>query len=183
MEVFDIGIGKIGVADSLQDLPPSGVDALLVAEPFLREVRLAGEIAGLTAFAASVAALSEQCDYPILCGCRTVFQNVRHISVLTFAGGRLADIADRTASLSGGYAEGDSLKVFRLKNFRLGLLVDTDVLFADNWKRIAPQCDAVACVALRPSDPDFGYIPTLSSLYGIPYAAAFSGGEILWGTP
>ncbi len=184
MEIFDIGTGKIGVSDAIAQPPPDGVDALLVAEPMLREVVLDREIQGLTAFAADVAALSARCDYPILCGCRTRYRTVRHVSVLTFAGGRLLDIADRTVNLDGGnYLEGDSIKVLRLKKFRLGLLVDTDVLLAENWKRLAAQCDAVACIALRPSDADFAYIPTLSSLFGLPYTAAFSDGDILWGTP
>ena len=103
---------------------------------------------------------------------------------MTFAYGRLVDIADRTLNLSGGdYAEGDSIKILRLKKLDLGVLVDTDILLAKNWKRIAPHCGAVVGIAQDGSDADFGYIPTLSSLFGKPFAAAFSGGEILWGTP
>lgn len=185
MKVVDISVGKIGVANSLgEKLPESGLDAVLVAEPLLREVKLEGEISGITAFAASVAALSESCDYPLLCGCLTRFGAMRHVSVMTFASGRLADIADRTLNLSAEpYCEGDTIKILRLKRFDAGLLVDTDLLLAKNWQKIAPRCDAVIGIAKCGADVDFGYVPTLASLFGKPYAAAFSGGEILWGTP
>lgn len=185
MKVIDIGAAKIGVAQSLREpFGETAVDAALVAEPMLREVRLDGEIKGLTRFAATAADVSRSCDYPILCGCKVLFGSLRHVSIMTFAYGRLVDIADRTLNLSGGdYAEGDSIKILRLKKLDLGVLVDTDILLAKNWKRIAPHCGAVVGIAQDGSDADFGYIPTLSSLFGKPFAAAFSGGEILWGTP
>ncbi len=183
--MIDIGIGKIGVAESLLDQPAeSGIDALLVAEPMLREVRLDSEISGVTKFAVSVAALSAKCDYPIFCGCGTRLGSMRHVSVMTFARGKLLDIADRTFNFTyGGYEEGDTIKIMRLKRFDLALLVDTDILLAKNWKRVASQCDAVAGVGVASGDADYAYIPTLSSLFSKPYAMAFADGQVLWGTP
>lgn len=184
MNRIDLGTGIIGVCADARELPENGIDAALIAKPFAREVRLDEEVSGLTTYAERMAQVSLSRDYPVLCGCRTRYKSVRHLSVLTFCRGRLVDVSDRTVDLDGsGYAVSNSLKVFRLPALRLGLLVDTDVLLANNWKRIAPQCDAIVCVALRPTDADFSYIPTLSSLFARPYAAAFSDGEILWGTP
>lgn len=184
MKIIDIGIGKIGVAESLDSLRAAEIDAALIAKPLLNEVKLDSEIAGLTSFAVSAAEISQNFDYPILCGCTTSFNSLRHISVMTFAYGRLADIADRTYNLGGGgYAEGDAIKILRLKKFDLGLLVDTDVLLAKNWHRIASRCDAIASLALGGSDSDFAYVPTLSSIFNKPYAVAFAEGEISWGTP
>lgn len=182
---MDIGVGKIGIADSLDDAFPSdGLDAALVAEPMNREVLLDKEIAGISSFAAHVAGKTNRLSYPLLCGCITRLGSVRHMSVMTFSRGRLADIADRTLSLcGGGFTDGDTIKVLRLKRFDMGLLVDTDILLAKNWKRITPQCAAVVCIGKSAGEEDFTYIPTLSSLFGKPYAAVFAGGEILWGDP
>ncbi len=185
MKVVNIGVGKVGVANSLTDaLSGETPDVVLIARSMAEEVRLDNEIAGRTAFAAQAAALSAQCACPVLCGCGTRLGEDRRVSVMTFAFGRLVDIADRTLNLSGGdYREGDTIKILRLKNFDLGLLVDTDVLLAGNWKKIAARCDAVACIALAGNDADYGYIPTLASLFAKPYAAAFADGEIMWGNP
>lgn len=182
---MDIGEGKIGIAESLEEkFPESGPDAVLIAAPMQNDIRLDSEIKGVTAFAASIAARTVKCDYPVLCGCVTRFADLRHVSVMTFGYGRLLDIADRTLNLGGGnFCEGDTIKVLRMKNFDLGLLVDTDVLLAKNWRKIALHCDAVAGIALGCGDADFAYIPTLASLFGKPYAVALSGGEILWGNP
>ena len=182
MKVIDIGVGKLGVAYAVDEVTDGeDVDAVLLAEKG-REVDLLSEVTGGTAFAANMAALSMRCGVPVLCGTYTRCGSVRHVSILTFAGGRLADVADRTRNLGGGaFAESDTVKVLRLKKFDLGVLVDTDVLLAAHWQRIVEQCDAVVSIAMRSRDIDFGYIPTLSSLFGKPYAVAFSGGDLLWG--
>lgn len=185
MKVVDIGEGKIGVVESLgEKLPESGLDAVLYAAPMQNDISLDSEIKGVTDFAASVAARTLKCDYPVLCGCVTRFSDLKHVSVMTFGYGRLLDIADRTLNLGGGnFCEGDTIKILRMKKFDLGLLVDTDVLLAKNWKKIAAHCDAVAGIALGNGDADFAYIPTLAALFGKPYAVALSDGEILWGNP
>lgn len=183
METIDIRIGKIGIADALPPELPENLVALLIAEPFLREIDLKKEVTGLTSFAADTAQQTLACDYPVFCGCRTAYHSVRHLSVLAFSKGRLADIADRTFNLDGSnYAQGDSIKVYTCGSLRLGLLVDTDILLAQNWKRLSGRVDAVIGLALRSVDADFAYLPTLSSLFGIPYVAAFADGSVLWGT-
>lgn len=171
----------MGVTDRLLGAPPPhGPDALLVTKQPQSEVRLESEIAGLTEFAARTAQLTAHCDYPVLCACRTSFYTARHVSVFTFAGGRLADIADRTVSLEGGYNEGDTLKILRLPRLRLALLVDTDILSVKNWRHVADQCDAVISIGDTPT-VDHEYLPVLSERFHKPYVAAFAGGEILWG--
>lgn len=184
MKVIDIGVGKIGVAESLEDeFPKSGLDAALVAATANRKVNLSHEISGTERFAASGASLTLGCDYPVLCGCVTDFGSGQSVSVMTFARGRLVDIADRTVNLRGGYVDGDTIKIFRLRRFDIGLLVDTDILFADNWRRINSLCKAVACIGISGSDADFAYIPMLGSMYGLPYVAAFGDGTLLWSNP
>ena len=185
MKVIDIGIGKIGVAENEDDeLPKSGLDAMLVAAPLGSEVALGDEISGVTSFAVKSAAKSTKCDYPILCGCTTVFGKYRHVSVMIFSAGKLADIAVRTFNLCGEeFDESDTVKVLRLKRFDLGLLVDTDILLAKNWRRICPYCDAIASISRQNASEEYAFVPTLASLFGKPYLAAFSTGDILWGTP
>lgn len=185
MKVLDIGAGKICVADSLnENFSAIKADAALIASPLTREVRLDCEITGITDFAVKAADASTGCTYPLLCGCTTVLGDMRHVSVMTFAQGKLVDIADRTLNLdSQSFCEGDTIKILRLKKIDVALLVDTDILLAKNWQRIASHCDAVLGIARYGSDTDFGYVPTLASLFGKPYAAAFASGEILWGTP
>ncbi|MCI8596136.1 MAG: hypothetical protein HFE35_04905 [Clostridia bacterium] len=185
MKVIDIGAAKIGVAEKGDKPLKNGVaDAVLVAETLKNEVSLGSEIAGASDFARKWAAVSNECGCPVLCGCTTRFGSLRHISVMTFSGGVLADIADRTLNLcGGGYGEGDTIKVLRFKNFDFGLLVDTDILLAKNWKKIAPVCDVIVGIAFSGGDADFGFIPTYASLFGKPYAVAFASGEVLWGNP
>ena len=182
MKVIDIGAAKIGVAQEGDPPIKSGaVDAVLVAETLKKEVSLGREIAGESDFARKWAAASEKCGCPILCGCTTRFGSLRHVSVMTFSSGVLADVADRTLNLcGGGYGEGDTIKVLR---FNFGLLVDTDILLAKNWIRITPVCDIVVGVAFSGGDADFGFIPTYASLFDKPYAVAFASGEVLWGNP
>lgn len=185
MKVIDIGIGKFGVVERENDsFPQSGLDGLLVATPLNKEVALGDEISGVTSFAAQYAAKSKNCNYPLLCGCTTSYGQMRHVSVMTFASGKLVDIADRTFNLDNEkFCEGDTVKVLRLKRFDLGLLVDTDVLLAKNWRKICPYCDAIVSLSRELTAEDYGFVPTLASLFGKPYVAAFASSEILWGTP
>ena len=180
-----MGVGKIGVASASTDVFGADTpDAVLVPQTFMREVDLEGEIGGLTGFAALYAAASLECTYPVLCGCRTRVGEVARVSVFTFMGGRLIDIADRTLNPSyGGGQEGDKIKVFARGKLRLGLLVDTDILFAGNWKKLAPHADAVVGVALTCVENAFEYLSALSARYALPYAVAFSDGSLLWGKP
>ncbi|MDE7395305.1 MAG: hypothetical protein K2M95_04220, partial [Clostridiales bacterium] len=94
MDVIDLGAGKIGVAKAGTDVRCiEKADAVLVPQTFAREIDLESEIGGVTAFSALYAAASLDCAYPVLCGCRTRVGNVKRLSVFTFAGGRLIDIA------------------------------------------------------------------------------------------
>lgn len=185
MEVIDLGAGKIGVAQSSKDVfCEAAVDAVLVPQTFAHEVNLEGEIGGLTGFAALYAAASLECTYPLLCGCRTRVGEVERVSAFTFLGGRLIDIADRTLNpIYGGGQEGDKIKVFAREKFRLGLLVDTDILFAGNWKKLAPHVDAVAGIARSCVENTFEVLSAFSERYAVPYAAAFEDGSLLWGKP
>lgn len=179
MEILDIGIGKIGVTDGGDEiLPAGGIDALLVPQFMSREVVLESEIAGSGGFAVAAAELSKACDYPILCGCVTRFMGGKHLSVLTFAGGKLADVADRT--LGGGeYYDGDTIKVLRLRNFELGILVDTDIFRLGAWKKICPHCRAVAGIGF--GNEEYKYLSQIAGSFSMPYAAAFSDGVKAWG--
>lgn len=178
MEILDIGIGKIGVTDGGDEqLPRMGIDALLVPQFMSREVSLEREIEGSSGFASAAAVLSKACDYPILCGCITRFEGVRHLSVLTFAGGKLADVADRALG-SGDYYDGDTLKVLRLRHFDLGVLVDTDIFRLGAWKKICPHCQAVAGVGF--GSDEYKYLSQIAGSFGMPYAAAFSDGVKAW---
>lgn len=178
MEVLDIGIGRIGVTEGGDEqLPRSGLDALLVPQFMDREVALEREIAGIGGFAAAAAELSAACAYPILCGCITRFEDGRYLSVMTFAGGKLADVADR--ALGGGdYYDGDAIKVLRLRRFDLGVLVDTDIFRLSAWKKVCPHCDAVAGIGF--GNEEYRYLSQIASSFGKPYAAAFSDGVKAW---
>ena len=184
MKVIDLGAGKIGVAEARTDvLCSEEADVVLVPQTLSREVNLEGEIVGLTGFATLYAAASLECPCPLLCGCRTRVGEVLRVSVFTFTNGRLIDIADRTISPTyGGGQEGDKIKVLTLSKLRLGLLVDTDILFAGNWKKLAPHVDAIAGIALSCGEREFEYLSALSARYQIPYAVAFEDGSLLWGT-
>ncbi|MDE7395558.1 MAG: hypothetical protein K2M95_05535, partial [Clostridiales bacterium] len=83
----------------------------------------------------------------------------------------------------GGGQEGDKIKVFTLSRLRLGLLVDTDILFAGNWKKLAPHVDAIVGLALSCGENEFAYLSALSVRYGKPFAVAFEDGTLLWGKP
>ncbi len=163
--------------------PESGFDAAVVADTLTKEYDLTDGSNNAKYFTQTASAISRRCNYPVICGIKTKTGDLRHVSVFTFAGGRLADIADRTISLCNGYTDGDTIKVLRLRNADVGILVDTDVLFAKNWKKTAPVCNCIISIAECGSETDFAFVPTLASLFGKPYLIAFSCGDLMWGNP
>ena len=182
MKVLDIGVGKIGVCENgLNNLPGGGVDAALIA--LSEEVDFTSEIRGKTAFSVRFAEASIKCDFPILIGCKTKYGEVRHLSVMTFSRGKLADIADRTLNLGGGFYEGDKIKVLKLNRFNAGLLVDTDILLYRNWQKLSPHCDAVLGIGLNSEDGELSYVPRLAEKFSKPYAVVYADGTTLWGKP
>ena len=181
MRVIDIGVGKVCVGEKSADLPGKGVDAALIALD--EEVDFTSEIRGRSVFSVKAAEASLKFGYPLLIGCKTKYGESRHLSVMTFSRGKLADIADRTLNLGGGFYEGDKIKVLKLKKFNAGLLVDTDVLLYRNWQRISPHCDAVFAIGLKSDEVELSYVPKLAEKFGKPYAVAYADGTTLWGNP
>ena len=181
MRVLNIGVGKIGVSESLENLPSEGVDAALIA--LNEEVDFSSEIRGRSTFSVRAAAVSQRLSYPILIGCKTKYGEIRHLSVMTFSHGELSDIADRTLNLGGGFYEGDKIKVLRLKRFNAGLLVDTDVLLYRNWQKLAPHCSVVFSVGLSGEKAELDFIPRFSEKFGKPYVVVYADGTLLWGNP
>lgn len=181
MRVLNIGVGKIGVSESLEGLPSEGVDAALIA--LSEEVDFSSEIKGRSVFSVRAAAVSLKLRYPILIGCKTKYGEARHLSALTFCRGELADIADRTLNLGGGFYEGDKIKVLKFKKFNAGLLVDTDVLLYRNWQKLAPHCEAVLSVGLSGEAAELDFVPRFAEKFGKPYAVVYADGTILWGNP
>ena len=158
----------------------TGADAVLVASTLNNTVDLSGEVCR-NDFCRKCKSSSYKFGCPVLCGCTTVLNEIKHISVFSFRKGKLADIADRTINISGdGYSESSTIKVLRCPKFTVGLLVDTDVLLAGNWKKIVPFCDAVCSVALKCTEADLAYIPTYSSLFDLPYVVAYADGGLMY---
>lgn len=179
MKIVDIGVGKIGVATSLADVT-TGADAVLVASTLCNVIDLNGEVCR-NDFCRKCKSASYKFGCPVMCGCTTSLGEIKHISVFSFSKGKLADIADRTININSDcYSEGNTVKVLRCPKLTIGLLIDTDVLLAGNWKKIAPYCDAVCSVAFKCTEADLAYIPTYSSLFDLPYVVAYADGGLIY---
>ena len=101
---------------------------------FERSIVLEQELVGASAALKELAALSGTKDGTVMAGFSSPGAPM---SVAVCHKGKLYDITDCGSG---------SVKVFKLKEYRIGLLVDDDALDADYWLKLRGWCDFAVCV-------------------------------------
>lgn len=161
----------------------AGHDVILCGFSAFKEVNLQDEIDGASDCISTVAAISKQYANVAVSGLKTHINGIKHLSAAVACKGRLLDIVDRTNNLRGDeYLPSNKIKIYRTEKTRAALLLDTDVLLARNWARVAESCDMVMSLALNMTADEASLVSTLSQLYGLPYILAAENG-LWWGEP
>lgn len=101
---------------------------------FDRSIELERELTGATRGLKTLAALSGQKDGTVMAGFSSAGAPM---SVAVCHKGKLYDISDCGSG---------SVKVFKLRAYRIGLLVDEDALDVDYWLKLRGWCDFAVCV-------------------------------------
>lgn len=101
---------------------------------FERSIALEQELTGASSALKELAALSKDKDGTVMAGFSSPGAPM---SVAVCHKGKLYDITD---SGSG------SVKVFKLRAYRIGLLVDDDALDAEYWMKLDGWCDFAVCI-------------------------------------
>ncbi len=122
---------------------------------FERSIVLEQELVGASAALKELAALSGTKDGTVMAGFSSPGAPM---SVAVCHKGKLYDITDCGSG---------SVKVFKLKEYRIGLLVDDDALDADYWLKLRGWCDFAVCVVGAIDETAGERIAALSHTAGI----------------
>lgn len=137
----------------------------------LGEVDYESELSGKSEKFEEMARLSGVNKCAVLCGCETLSRGMRRKSVAVAENGRLLGISDMLNVVDGeDYKSGAGLGVYKLKGYNVGVCIDSDLFFPDNFKTFS-ICGCNIVVVLTNSVID--NIPPLlirsyAYLYGAP---------------
>ena len=155
---FAIYFGEFSFAGVLEELKTEGAQSSeILVFPFgtLPEIDLSRELSVAPNPMSELCKISEKTQGAVFCGVETRLSEERFIGAAVFFKGALVDIVNRTSNIFGdAYVETAKIKVFSLKAGRIGLLIDTDCLLAENWTNLAPACDVILCIN-RGNSEDF----------------------------
>ncbi|MDE6667247.1 MAG: hypothetical protein K2K38_02730 [Clostridia bacterium] len=101
----------------------------------LGEVDYESELSGKSEKFEEMARLSGVNKCAVLCGCCTLSRGMKRKSVAVAENGRLLGISDMLNVLDGDdYKSGAGLGVYKLKGYNVGVCIDSDLFFPDNFK-------------------------------------------------
>lgn len=101
----------------------------------LGEVDYESELSGKSEKFEEMARLSGVNKCAVLCGCNTLSRGMKRKSVAVAENGRLLGISDMLNVVDGEeYKSGAGLGVYKLKGYNVGVCVDSDLFFPDNFK-------------------------------------------------
>lgn len=160
-------------------------DFSLLALPYsaFDEIDLRDEIVGETDCLTGLAALSGNKSATVFCGITTKIMNLRHVSVAVCHKGRLVDVVDRTANVSGEYFESSQkIKIYSTGTARIAVLVDKDVLIERNWEKVVPYCDVVLAIVMGSDEATLAAAEAVATKSGVAYVIV-NDVSVLSGTP
>lgn len=144
----------------------------------LGEVDYESELSGRSNRFEEVARLSAASGCGVLCGCHTDSRGLKRRSVAVADKGRLLGITDMRRVLDGDFVRaGSGLGIYRISGYSIGLIVDSDLYFADDMAALsACGCNLVVAILREVADE----IPPLiirsyAYLYGVPVVMAAQG--------
>lgn len=101
----------------------------------LGEVDYERELSGKSEKFEGMTRLSGASKCAVLCGCRTLSRGLKRKSVAVAENGRLLGISDMLNVVDGDeFKSGAGLGVYKLKGYCVGVCVESDLFFPDNFK-------------------------------------------------
>lgn len=136
----------------------------------LGEVDYEHELSGKSEKFEDMARLSGVNKCAVLCGCITLSRGLKRKSVAVAENGRLLGISDMLNIVDGEeFKSGAGLGVYKLKGYRVGVCVESDLYFPDNFKTFS-MCGCNLIVAHTESVTD-NIPPLLMRAYAYLYGA------------
>lgn len=146
-------------------------DVAVLGFGFLGEVDYESELAGRTDKFGEFARLSKVCGCGAVCGCKTDSRGLKRKSAAVADRGKLLGISDMLHVIDGEeYKSGAGLGLYKLGGYKVGLCVENDLYFPENFKALSLcGCNLIVCLTENGADN----IPTLlirayAYLYGVP---------------
>jgi len=135
-----------GVPSNIEKIPPC--DLLIVGFQGLGEVDYESELKGNTEKFEGVARASKQADCAVICGCTTNSRGLLRKSVAVFDKGKLIAISDMNCVMDKeDFKSGAGIGLYNLGGYKVGVLVENDLYFPDNFQSLAVcGCNLVVCV-------------------------------------
>lgn len=134
------------------------------------QVDYESELSGKTEKFEDVARFSGTNKCAVLCGCRTLSRSVKRKSVAVAENGRLLGISDMLYVVDGDeYKSGAGLGVYKLKGYTIGVCVDCDLYFPENFSAFSMYgCNLIAVHTEEVTD---NIPPLLARSYAYLYGA------------
>lgn len=146
-------------------------DIALFGFGYLGDVDFDSELSGRSDKLGEFARLTRRGACAAVGGCRTDSRGLRRKSAAVAEGGRLLGITDML-HVEGGeeYKSGAYLGLYKLGGYRVGLCIDSDIHYPENFKSLSLcGCNAVLCLAERVDVMYPLLIRAYAYLYGMPF--------------
>ncbi|MGN0813878.1 MAG: hypothetical protein ACI4MH_01445 [Candidatus Coproplasma sp.] len=146
-------------------------DVAILGFGYLGEVEYESELAGRTDKFGEFARLSNACRCGAVCGCKTDSRGLKRKSAAVADRGKLLGVSDMLHVMDGEeYKSGAGLGLYKLGGYKVGVCVENDLLFPENFKSLSLcGCNLIACISENGAD---NILPMLirsyAYLYGVP---------------
>lgn len=165
---------RICVAPSLSKNSPSRLpecDVAVLGFGYLGDVDYESELTGKTDKFEEFARLTKAADCGAICGCKTDSRGLKRKSAAVADRGKLLGISDMLHVMDGeDYKSGAGLGLYKLSGYKVGLCVENDLYFPENFKSLSLcGCNLIVCLAENCADniPPL-LIRSYAYLYGVP---------------
>lgn len=146
-------------------------DLLVVGFQGLGEVDYESELKGKTEKFECIARRSKALNCAVICGCKTNSRGLIRKSLATFDKGKLVAISDMNCVMDKEeFKSGAGLGLFTLGGYKVGLLVENDLYFPENFGSLATcGCNLVVCALETATDSMPATLTrAYSYAYGVP---------------
>lgn len=156
-------------------------DLLVVGFQGLGEVDYESELKGKTEKFEVVAKLSKKYGCAAVCGCKTNSRGMFRKSAAVFDGGKLIAITDMNCVMDKeDFKGGAGLSLFDLRGYKVGVLIENDLLFPENFQALSNcGCNLAVCIMETVTDSmPATLMRAYSYAFGVPVVAC--GGKVAY---
>jgi len=166
---FKVWFGKFEPAVMLKELEIEN-DIVLFGFNAFDEIDLSKEIMGEESNIKLISDYSATISAAVFCGIKTYIMDIKNIGVCVCNKGNLVDIVDRVANpFDDEYGKTNKLKIISTKRGKIALLIDTDCMIDEHWKKIQKEADIVVCISDDNSMVLAEQVKMYSAIYSKPY--------------